>query len=248
MLVKDFTSGRADAPAGGVRRPRGPRHIDPFLHVSRKISDSTVRRLSHYLRALERRVGETSTISSEQLAVEAGTSAAQVRKDLSSFGSFGKRGQGYGTDELIVRIRSILGLTRRWRVALLGAGRIGSALYEYGDFRARGFDVVAIFDTDPAKIGDVWDGVEIQHPDALDEVVRDRKIELAVIALPAEAAQRMVDVVVGAGVRGIVNFAPRRIRVPTGVAVQDVNMVMEMEALAFQLTELDAPAREATGS
>lgn len=218
------------------------------LPVSRKISDSTVRRLSHYLRALERRVGEASTLSSEQLAVEAGTSAAQVRKDLSSFGSFGKRGRGYGTDELIERIRSILGVDRRWRVALLGAGRIGSALYEYGDFRARGFDVVAIFDTDPDKIGEVWDGVRILHPDALEGVVRDEGIELAVIAVPSEVAQSMVDVVVESGVRGIVNFAPRRIRVPAGVAVQDVNMVMEMEGLAFQLTELGDVAREAASS
>lgn len=218
--------------------------------MSRKISESTVRRLSHYLRALERRVGDSATISSEQLAREAGTTAAQVRKDLSSFGSFGKRGLGYSTGELIDRIRAILGLTREWRVALLGAGRIGSALFEYGDFRARGFDIVAIFDTDPAKIGRVWDGVEIRSPEGIAEAVAREGIELAVIAVPADAAQRMVDAVVEAGVRGVLNFAPRRIRVPEGVAVQDVNMVMELEGLAFQLTdpEFESPRREAAGS
>ncbi len=238
MLVKTFTS-----------VPRSTRRY-PETAVSRKISESTVRRLSHYLRALERRVGDSTTISSQQLAREAGTTAAQVRKDLSSFGSFGKRGLGYPTQELIDRIRDIMGLTRPWRVALLGAGRIGSALYEYGDFRARGFDIVAIFDADSEKVGRVWDGVEIRDPAAIAEVVERERIDLAVIAVPAEAAQEMVDAVVRAGVRGVLNFAPRRIRVPTDVTVQDVNMVMELEGLAFQLTDadLDAPQREATGS
>jgi redox-sensing transcriptional repressor len=195
-------------------------------------------------------VGDSATISSEQLAREAGTTAAQVRKDLSSFGSFGKRGLGYSTQELIDKIRAIMGLTRGWRVALVGAGRIGSALYEYDDFRARGFDIVAIFDANPEKIGRVWDGVEIRGPESIREVVESHEIDLAVIAVPADAAQEMVDAVVAAGVRGVLNFAPRRIRAPEGVTVQDVNMVMELEGLAFQLTDadLDAPHREATGS
>jgi len=182
--------------------------------------------------------------------MEAGTTAAQVRKDLSSFGSFGKRGLGYTTEELITSIRAILGLGRTWRVALLGAGRIGSALYEYGDFRARGFDIVAIFDADDGKIGEVWEGVEIQHPDRLADTLKRERIELAVIAVPADAAQEMVDRVVEAGIRGVLNFAPRRIRVPGHVAVQDVNMVMELEALAFQLTapESEQPSRRATGT
>lgn len=239
MLVKIFTSARVS-----------PSFRPARILVPRKISESTVRRLSHYLRALERRVGDASTLSSEQLATEAGTTAAQVRKDLSSFGSFGKRGLGYTTEELIASIRAILGLGRSWRVALLGAGRIGSALFEYGDFKARGFDIVAIFDADDSKIGEVWDGVEIQHPDRMAETLEEEQIELAVIAVPADAAQEMVDRVVDAGIRGVLNFAPRRIRVPDDVAVQDVNMVMELEALAFQLTdpEADKLPRQATGT
>ncbi|MDT8368943.1 MAG: redox-sensing transcriptional repressor Rex [Longimicrobiales bacterium] len=204
--------------------------------MSRKISESTVRRLSHYLRALERRVDQASTLSSEQLAREAGTTAAQVRKDLSLFGSFGKRGLGYPTGDLVTRIRTIMGLTRRWRVALLGAGRIGSALHAYGAFRDRGFDIVAIFDSDPAKIGTVREGVTIEPPSRVVESIRERAIELAIVAVPVEVAQEMVDAVVTAGVRGVLNFAPRRLHAPTGVAVQDVNMVMELEALAFALT------------
>lgn len=230
MLVKTFTS---------VPRPPGQPHR---FAVPRKISESTVRRLSHYLRALERRTGDSSTISSEQLAREAGTTAAQVRKDLSSFGSFGKRGLGYSTEKLLDRLRSIMGLTRDWRVALLGAGRIGSALFEYGDFRSRGFDIVAIFDTDPEKVGRVWNGVEIRSPDRIPEVTEHERIDLAIVAVPADAAQEMVDAVVEAGVRGVLNFASRRIRVPDGVVVQDVNMVMELESLAFQLTDPDVEA------
>lgn len=238
MLVKTFTS--------------HPRPLqDPLEHpVARKISESTVRRLSHYLRALERRVDDSSTLSSEQLAREAGTTAAQVRKDLSFFGSFGKRGLGYTTQALIDRIRGIMGLTHEWRVALVGAGRIGSALFEYGDFKARGFDIVAIFDADPEKVGKVWEHVEIRSPDGIAEVLAREGIEIGVVAVPADAAQEIVDTLVSAGVRGILNFAPRRIRVPEGVTVQDVNMVMELEALAFQLTDprVETLGRGATGT
>ncbi len=193
---------------------------------------------------------DSSTLSSEQLALEAGTTAAQVRKDLSFFGSFGKRGLGYTTQELIDHIRGIMGLTHEWRVALVGAGRIGSALYEYGDFRARGFDIVAIFDADPSKIGGVWEGVEIQSPDLIPEVLERESIEIGVVAVPADAAQATVETLVSAGVRGILNFAPRRIRVPEGVTVQNVNMVMELEALAFQLNDprVETLGRGATGT
>ncbi len=205
--------------------------------MSRKVSDSTVRRLSHYLRVLEQRSSPAEeTVSSRQLAEASGTTAAQVRKDLSIFGSFGKRGQGYDAPELTRRLRSIMGLEQGWRVALLGVGRIGSALVEYNDFRARGFDIVAIFDTDEEKIGQRREGIEILPPSALPQVVRDEQIQLAIIAVPSDAAQEMVDAAVAAGVRGILNFAPRKIRVADEVAVQSVNMVMELEALAFKLS------------
>lgn len=205
--------------------------------MSRKISESTVRRLSHYLRileALEARGGPT--VSSEELAEQSGTTAAQVRKDLSLFGSFGKRGLGYGTADLAARLRDILGLDRRWRVALAGAGRIGSALFEYPDFRRRGFDIVAVLDSDPAKIGLTWNGVTITSTDALETVVDAASIEVLILAVPADSAQEVARRAVAAGVRGILNFAPTQLRVPEGVFVQDVNLVMELEALAFELT------------
>jgi redox-sensing transcriptional repressor len=205
--------------------------------VSRKVSDSTVRRLSHYLRILEHlEAGDAGTVSSEDLAGQAGTTAAQVRKDLSHFGSFGKRGLGYAVPDLADHVREILGLGRPWRVALLGAGRIGSALFEYADFRRRGFHIVSVLDADPAKVGTTWEGVTLRHPDEMERVVRDDGVEVLILAVPGEAAQALVERAVAAGVRGVLNFAPVQLRVPPGVAVQDVDMVMELEALAFELT------------
>jgi redox-sensing transcriptional repressor len=205
--------------------------------VSRKVSDSTVRRLSHYLRSLEQLgVGDARTVSSEDLARDAGTTAAQVRKDLSHFGSFGKRGRGYAVSDLADHLREILGLSRVWRVALLGAGRIGSALFEYADFRRRGFHIVSVFDADPSKVGASWEGVIVRHSDELERVARDEGLEVLILAVPAEVAQALVERAVAAGVRGVLNFAPVQLRVPAGVAVQDVDMVMELEALAFELT------------
>ncbi len=209
--------------------------------MSRKVSDSTVRRLSHYLRILEQlgRRG-ADTVSSEVLAGRAGTTAAQVRKDLSLFGSFGKRGLGYRVSDLAEHLRAILGLNRSWRVALVGAGRIGSALFEYADFRRRGFDIVTVLDADPAKVGGRWGDVAVEDAAALEDVVRREAVEVLILAVPSEAAQELADRAVAVGVRGILNFAPTQLRVPPEVAVQDVNMVMELEALSFELTHPDA--------
>lgn len=202
-----------------------------------RVSESTVRRLSHYLRSLEQReAGGASTVSSEDLAHDAGTTAAQVRKDLSHFGSFGKRGLGYRTPELADRLRSILGLDRPWPVLLAGAGRIGSALFAYPDFRRRGFRIVSIVDDDPAKVGSRWEGVTIVAADRLEHEISRFGLEVLILAVPGGAAQGIAERAVAAGVRGILNFAPTQLRLPHRVAVQDVNLVMELEALAFELT------------
>lgn len=205
--------------------------------MSPKVSDSTIRRLSHYLRileALDRQGG--GTVSSDHLAEAAGTTAAQVRKDLSLFGSFGKRGLGYQVADLAERVRDILGLGRPWRVALVGAGRIGSALFEYRDFRRRGFHIVAVLDRDPAKVGVQWGDVPVEDVEAVESVLEREAVEVVILTVPAPAAQEIVDRVVAAGVRGILNFAPIQLRTPPGVFVHDVNMVMELEALSFDLT------------
>jgi redox-sensing transcriptional repressor len=188
--------------------------------------------------------GET-TVSSTQLAEWGGTTAAQVRKDLSQFGSFGKRGLGYSVRELGLRLRGILGVDHRWRVALVGAGRIGSALFEYPNFSQRGFDLVAVLDNAPTKVGRSWGDVTIRHVEDLEEVVASLGVDLVIIAVPAEAAQEVADRAVDSGARGILNFAPTQIRVPPDVPVTDVNLVMEMEALSFALSRTE---QEGTGS
>ncbi|MDZ7780273.1 MAG: redox-sensing transcriptional repressor Rex [Gemmatimonadota bacterium] len=207
--------------------------------VSRRIPESTVRRLSHYLRSLEEfeSEGGESTVSSEELAARGQTTAAQVRKDLSHFGSFGKRGLGYQVDELRNQLRQILGVDRTWRVGLIGAGRIGSALFSYPDFQVRGYDCVAVFDADPEKIGRRWGDVTIRDSADLEEVLRAERVELVILAVPGSAAQELAARAVDAGVKGILNFAPIRLRVPDKVRVEDVSLVMELEALSFAITQ-----------
>ncbi len=174
-------------------------------------------------------------MSSETLAERAGTTAAQVRKDLSSFGSFGTRGLGYPVAPLHDRIREILGLDRGWRVALVGAGRIGSALHAYPHFRERGFRIVAILDDDPEKIGRAWEGTRIRPATELEEVIGAEGVEIVILAVPAPAAPELARRAVGAGVRGILNFAPVRLRLPEGVEVNNVNLAVELEALSHVL-------------
>ena len=206
--------------------------------MTRRIPASTIRRLSHYLRSLEdlEREGE-ETVSSEELASRGQTTAAQVRKDLSHFGSFGKRGLGYRVEELQERLRQILGVDRVWRVALIGAGRIGSALFEYPAFESRGYEYVAIVDADPTKVGCAWGELRIRGPDELESLIGDLDIELVILAVPAHAAQEMAERAVGAGIKGILNFAPIRLKVPPDVPVEDVNLVMQLEALSFLITQ-----------
>jgi len=203
---------------------------------SRRVSESAIRRLSVYLRVLERlEHGEEGTVSSQTLAEWAGTTAAQVRKDLSLFGSFGKRGLGYSAASLEDRLRDILGLSRCWRVALVGAGRMGSALFEYPHFRRRGFEFVAILDSDPKKIGISWDDITIRAANTLEQALRECRAEIVILTVPARSAQEVADAVVRSGVRGIMNFAPVQLKVPPGVRVNVVRLTVEFEALTFAL-------------
>lgn len=201
------------------------------------ISESTVRRLSVYLRLLRELGGEgREVVSSQELAERSGTTSAQVRKDLSHFGSFGKRGRGYDVPDLRSTLEGILGLGRRWRVALAGVGKIGSALLGYGDLDRRGFDIVAAFDTDPEKIGRRLFGVGIDPLDRLEAVVDDRRVEMGIVATPPEAAQDVSDRLVEAGVRGILNFAPVKLDVPSRIAVRSMDVALELEGLSFALS------------
>ena len=203
----------------------------------RKIADSTVRRLSLYLRFLEEFAEQgMATISSEELASRGGTTSAQVRKDLSFFGSFGKRGLGYSVPELLGRLREILGLGRNYRVAMVGAGKVGGALAQYRGFRQRGFETVLIYDRDPKIIGTEWNGLRVRDVACLEEDLRRDPVDIAVLVTPADVAQSVTDRLAHLGVKAILNFAPVQLTVPEGVVVKNVNLALELEALSFALT------------
>jgi redox-sensing transcriptional repressor len=203
----------------------------------RKIAESTVRRLSLYLRFLEEFEEQgIATVSSDALALRGGTTSAQVRKDLSFFGSFGKRGLGYAVPELAGRLREILGLGREYRVVLLGAGKIGSALVQYRGFHKRGFNIIGIFDVDPGKIGKRWNGLTVSSITELESELRDVHVDIGVLVTPAEAAQELADRLVALGIKAILNFAPVQLAVPDDVSVKNVNLALELEALSYALT------------
>lgn len=203
----------------------------------RRIAESTVRRLSLYLSFLEEiEARGVATTSSDDLAHLGGTTSAQVRKDLSFFGSFGKRGLGYSVPELSSRLREILGLGRQWRVCIVGAGKIGAALARYAGFAERGFTVSGVYDNDPAKIGTRWGSLIVSDESHLEHDIAANNYQIAVLAVPADTAQKLAERVVQAGIKGILNFAPVQINVPTDVALRAVNMAMELEALTFAIT------------
>lgn len=203
----------------------------------KRIADSTVRRLSIYLSFLEEIEAEgVATTSSDDLARLGGTTSAQVRKDLSFFGSFGKRGLGYSVPELAAALRDILGLGKQWRVCIIGVGKIGAALARYAGFAERGFNVTGLYDSDTSKVGHRSGGIVIQTTDDLDRDIRSSKYDIAVITVPAESAQPIVDRLVKAGMRAILSFAPTQLTVPHDVELRTVNMAMELEALTFALT------------
>jgi len=203
----------------------------------RRIADSTVRRLSLYLRFLEESTNRgLVTISSDELARRGGTTSAQVRKDLSFFGSFGKRGLGYSVPELTESLREILGLRRDWQVIIVGAGKIGTALAQYRGFRQRGFRVTAVYDRDPKKIGTRWDALIVRDMAEIERDIAKEHPDIAVLTTPAEEAQVVVDQLVSAGMRAVLNFAPIQLQVPADVTLKNVNMAMELEGLSFALT------------
>jgi redox-sensing transcriptional repressor len=204
------------------------------------ISDSTVRRLSNYLRVLDELDREAEgLVSSQRLADMSGVTPAQVRKDLSYFGSFGRRGLGYSVAHLKGEVRAILGLDRRWRVALVGAGNIGSALFAYKEFARQGFDIVAVFDDSPERIGQALGELVIQPMAVFERTCRERAVEIGVIATPARDAQQIADLMARVGLRGILNFAPRKLFVPPSVALRTVNMAIELESLSFALAQAE---------
>jgi redox-sensing transcriptional repressor len=202
---------------------------------------AVVNRLSLYLRELQHLVRDGhETTSSSHLGSLLGFTDAQVRKDLAYFGHFGYPGIGYRCDELIVAIRRILGTDQHWPVAIVGTGNLGRALLGYKGFGNQNFRIVAAFDVDAQKIGAVIDGVRVYHFDDLSTVVKQQRIRLAMIVVPATAAQAVADKLVAAGVEGIVNFAPVTITLPEGVTQVGVDLAIELEQLSFAVARREA--------
>lgn len=213
-------------------------------NMKKRISESTIRRLSLYYRALSLLEKENfETVSSKELAKREKLTPAQVRKDLSFFGSFGTRGLGYPVNELKKEIASILGIDRVWRVALVGVGNIGSALVSYKEFMKQGFHIVKLFDNDQRKIGSNHKGIVVSDIKDLETELKTDKIEMVVVAVPATVAQYIVDDVVKADVKAILNFAPVNLRVPDDVYLRNENMAMELEYLSFALMNNHTPKR-----
>jgi redox-sensing transcriptional repressor len=202
--------------------------------ASVEIPDIVISRLPVYLRALTRMVSEGQEItSSHELGERLGISSAQIRKDLSHFGEFGKQGTGYQIKFLVDQLRRILKVENEWEVALVGAGAIGHALAHYGGFRNRGFRISLIFDNDPAKVGTLINGFEVYDISRLGEMIPQRGVTLAMLAVPAEAAQTVADELVKAGIRGILSYAPINISVPAGVYVQQIDPVVHLQRITY---------------
>jgi redox-sensing transcriptional repressor len=212
--------------------------MPPSNHRLTKIPEMTIRRLSIYSRCLlQLEEDGVKTISSQELAERFNLNSAQVRKDLAYFGEFGVRGIGYYVVGLKAELQRILGLDREWPVALVGLGNLGSALFHYKGFRRQGFRVAVVFDDDPAKVGREIEGVPIVAPRDIAREVKARAIQIAVLAVPAEAAQSVTDELVAAGIKAILNFAPARLRVPKHTRLKNVDLSIELETLSFYLAQ-----------
>jgi redox-sensing transcriptional repressor len=198
--------------------------------------DVVIRRLPLYARSLRYLLQEGRTsISSQELGERINVTAAQIRKDLSYFGEFGKQGIGYDVEKLLDQIEHILGLKHEWPVALVGIGHLGEAIARYEGFRSQGIRIAALFDNDPAKIGKAINGLPILSPDQIPSVIRDQGIKLAILAVPAAHAQEVADLLVTAGVRAILNYAPTVIQVPEGVWVRNIDPVAVLHSMTYYL-------------
>jgi len=199
-----------------------------------RLSRASVGRLSLYLRRLEGFLRQgVLKVSSGQLGEALGITDAQVRKDLTHLGHLGQPGIGYPVRELIVAIRRVLGIDRDWTVVMVGVGNLARALLRYRGFQQRGFRIVALFDSDPGKVGLAVDGLTVHPPEAMAEVIAATGAELGVVAVPSEAAQGVADALVAAGVRGVLNFAPVVLRLPETVSLVSVDLTVQLEQLAF---------------
>ncbi|MBS3787693.1 redox-sensing transcriptional repressor Rex [Candidatus Bipolaricaulota bacterium] len=202
----------------------------------RKIPKETIDRLPLYLRCLNKLIDQgEENISSKNFSSRLNLNSAQVRKDLSYFGDFGKRGVGYETKKLASKIREILNLDRRWKMALVGVGNIGSALLTYSGFDRRVFEVAIAFDSNPQLIGQEINGVEVEDVSNLSGRIAEEGVKLGIIAVPASSAQQVADKLVEGGVKGVLNFAPALLDLPEYIQLAQVDITKELEQLLYYL-------------
>jgi redox-sensing transcriptional repressor len=204
--------------------------------ISADVPDIVIGRLPIYLRTLNFLLDEGREITaSQELADKLGISSAQIRKDLSHFGEFGKQGTGYEIKYLREQLRRILKVDREWDVALVGAGDLGHAIAHYGDFDSNGFHIIAVFDSNPRKIGAKMGRFQILDSESTATVIQDMGIQIAIIAVPADSAQQVADTLVEAGVRAILNYAPITLNVPPEVQVQYIDPVVHLQRMTYYL-------------
>jgi redox-sensing transcriptional repressor len=203
--------------------------------------DVVIRRLPLYARSLRYLLQEgTTSVSSQDLGARINVTAAQIRKDLSYFGEFGKQGIGYDVEKLLSQIERILGLNQEWNVALVGIGNLGEAIARYEGFRSQGVRITALFDADPRKIGQSAGDLTINSLDSLSEVIQAQNIHMAILAVPATHAQEVADRLVAAGVKAILSYAPTVVQVPVGVWVRYIDPVAIIHSLTYYLAREEA--------
>jgi len=204
--------------------------------VPLEIPDVVIDRLPLYYRLLERLEAEgRPVISSQELGDELGVTPAQIRKDLSYFGRFGKQGRGYSVHRLANELRQILGLDARWRVAVIGIGRLGRAIASYPGFEGQGFDIIALYDASPNLIGTDIEGKQVRDVASLETDLRTEPIDIGIVAVPGEVAQGVVDTLVGAHVTAILNYTPARVQVPPTVELKHINPVLFLQSMTYHL-------------
>jgi redox-sensing transcriptional repressor len=205
-----------------------------------EIPEVVINRLPIYARALSALAESGETVVSSQALGEAlDVTPAQIRKDLSYFGRFGKQGRGYNVHGLLSKLREILGLDRQWKVCVVGVGRLGQAIVEYGGFEPQGFQIVAAFDSDEKMVGRKVGTVQVHHNDDLDSWLKSNPVDIGVVAVPAPAAQSVVDRLVKGGIRAILNYAPITPHAPRDVSIRHIDPVLAMQSMTFYLKRPD---------
>jgi redox-sensing transcriptional repressor len=209
-----------------------------------EIPEVVINRLPVYARALAAlaEAGET-VVSSQALGEALDVTPAQIRKDLSYFGRFGKQGRGYNVHGLLTKLQEILGLDRQWRVCVVGVGRLGQAIVEYGGFEPQGFQIVAAFDADRGRVGSKIGGLTVRDTSELDEFLESNKVDIGVVAVPAHAAQEVVDKLVKLGIRAILNYAPMTAHVSKDVTIRHIDPVIAMQSMTFYIKRRNPGAK-----